>query len=232
MNKHFGRFIRLASLAILLGLCSCDKNQEYENSEDKSTIKSAELATESDSAVVLFSTKDSNEMLRATGYSTGGSFIYNIMADSRSKNTAPDSYYFQNFTYRKIPVDLNERAKGNWIYLYYAKTTNASQSLSSINCTATNSNISESDLINNWSGIGKDVTGKWIDLNEKAGGKWIYLVGKKYGVSNTYAPIKNIMIVSFNSEQYSYTYNGWTRVSCNLNMGVNIGKWIYMYVER
>ncbi len=242
------KVFHLVAIAAMSFFASCDKN---EVSEQVPIAKNQDFVPQKGDSLpkIIFETRvdfseeegevlassENNEALRALDASGVGNFgyIYNIMASSTRKNTAPDSYTHEGYTYYKLNVDLNEKAGGNWIYLYYARTQVADKALCAISVPCRSTRIYETELINNWQPIGKDRTGWWVDLNEKAGGKWIYLSGKKqeHFTTWTYTPIKDIMVVSFKSAQESDWYNGMERVSCDLNEGTK-GKFIYLYVKR
>ncbi|XP_031588939.2 uncharacterized protein LOC116314927 [Oreochromis aureus] len=121
--------------------------------------------------------------------------------------------------FKKIFVNLNEGAGGNFVYLWYKKGDHA----------ITRIQISFNDEMS----MGLSSAGfKKIDknLNEGAGGGpvylWYYKGSLKYDV-----PIRKLdLSVQAADEPYKYKL-GWERLACDLNRGAG-GNWIYLWLKR
>ena len=70
-----------------------------------------------------------NPLTKASGYSGGSGYTYDLKTSVRDKNDAPTTMD----GYTKIPVDLNEGAGGKWIFLYYKKTSQPKDALFNVN---------------------------------------------------------------------------------------------------
>ncbi|WP_320020404.1 hypothetical protein [Labilibaculum manganireducens] len=191
---------------------------EKGDSITKDTYREKPEFLELDKSVVMFSTENK---LKTTGASSGGGYITHLMiSDSKSSNPPAGVQGI------KIPVDLNEDAGGNWIYLYYSKgeedpivylnfltSSDPNELKIAIETPAYNIPIKNQD-------------GIIADLNHRAGGHYVYGYYRKN--NSTDLPIRDIAIVSGNS---SVTYGDYEKIHTDLNKGAG-GKYIYVFVKR
>ena len=196
----------------------------------------------SEDVQVLFSSQETtsmsgkNPLTKASGYSGGSGYIYDLKTSVRDKNDAPTTMD----GYTKIPVDLNEGAGGKWIFLYYKKTSQPKDALFNVNVRIS----STRNLVANggYRKLGLAfANGGWTDLNQGAGGKYINLEGidaKTYyqkgfpypypGSSvQSYLVYEDIAIVSSSSALRWNSLPGWTIILSDLNSGCG-GKYIYL----
>lgn len=133
--------------------------------------------------------------------------------------------------YYKVPVDLNEGAGGDWIYLYYSKSEEES-GITNILFDQSKRWMPRPNITWEYPGykwVRKTFSGLWnddiADLNEGCGGERIDMAIKKGTGSSV---IKDFIIVS---STYPLNYNsvdGWYLITGqDLNATVG-GKYIYM----
>ncbi|XP_032398375.1 uncharacterized protein si:dkey-30j10.5 isoform X2 [Etheostoma spectabile] len=121
--------------------------------------------------------------------------------------------------FKKINVDLNKGAGGNYIYLWYK---NGSEQITRVQFSF-NQAMAEGLSIAGFTKIDKD-------LNAGAGGDYIYLwFSRKSGDYHT--PIVEIDVTDNpDGEAFKFT-NGWEKSACDLNRKVG-GRYIYVWVKR
>lgn len=103
-----------------------------------------------------------------------------VITSDKSKSKAQNGSAYEG--YERIDVDLNAGAEGDFIYLWFKKTTDANKALRDIRFT-----YSKAETISGY-------TKNNHDLNAGAGGKYIYLWTNNSDKSKN--PIKNICIVT------------------------------------
>lgn len=172
-------------------------------------------------ATILFTT-EVMPGLKASGTASnpyGNPLTGMYISSSASSGTVPSGY---------IPVDLNEGAGGNWIYLK-CEFSNVAYGYDMIS--VPNYTFEKTDRFqNDYTLITRSGTNLPANLNKGAGGKNIYFGVSKYGYSyNVDDLIRQIMIVSSTSS--SITYTGWTKVDTDLNWGSG-GKYIYLFYKK
>lgn len=141
--------------------------------------------------------------------------------------------------YTLIPVDLNEGAGGDWIYLCYSTINDSrlkNSGISLINSLYIDSSEKNRDIS---SQLGNGYTRVNLDLNRRAGGDYIYLYSSK---SNDYSKkrIGGIKVIStdkpLSAEQMKgfddYDFAGfrkihYTPINVDLNKNAR-GKFIYI----
>jgi hypothetical protein len=198
-----------------------------------------------DDIQILFSSQeatsvDHNPLTKASGYSGGIGYIYDLKTSVRTSNDAPATMD----GYTKIPVDLNEGAGGKWIYLYYKKTSQVQDGLHKVNVRIS----STRNLVAN-AGCRKlglaFANGGWTDLNEGAGGKYINIeggdvktkvnLGYPYPYPGYYnirtSVYKEIAVISSSSALRWNSLPGWNILLNDLNSGCG-GKYIYLCYQE
>lgn len=121
--------------------------------------------------------------------------IIGVSVRNSGNNNMPDNFVELGLTYRKLPIDLNADAGGDWIYLYYAiGLDDGSSGALPINDLYT---IDTSD------GEGAHGSGAFInvDLNRGAGGDFLFLAYNK-GLTNVIRGIR-VQDASANTDVYS-----------------------------
>jgi hypothetical protein len=233
-----------ASALVALNFYSCNKNDApttQVNEEGLKTVPFFEVAKgdsiakgilrekpEFDEDVVVLAT--SEDLLKGESISGGAGYIYDLKVSIRNSNNAPN----MQDGYTKLNVDLNEGAGGKWIYLYYKKTDQAISALSYIRSDAVSVLSQIETLFPNLEKLGRTFSNNlWADLNDGAGGKYIKLSGQRYPIIYGYntggLAIQNIAVVS--STQSMSSWNGWERVTQDLNEGAG-GKYIYIFAQK
>jgi len=208
-------------------------------------------------ATVLFTTEDNSSNLKSYGDTQGqsGAYIYNYIG-TYTRVSADHAPATSGSGMVKIPVDLNEGAGGYFIYLYYSKTDELSQSLCYIGTRSGAYRMTTSYPA--MTKLGMNIGGGlqyWTDMNDGAGGEYIYLEGLKpsnydkadpvsgipfnggRNLGCSIEPIKNLMVVgtgederTFSSKMYS-RYPGWHMVYKDLNDGAG-GAYVYLCYKK
>lgn len=129
-----------------------------------------------------------------------------------------DEETFSKQGFSKIPVNLNQGAGGNIIYLWYKKGMGAG--ISTIQFSFSQE-MTNGLLEAKYTKIDKN-------LNEGAGGDEIYLW---YSKSDKNVPIKNIDVTEDANAEAQKFKDSWERLACDLNRNAG-GNLIYMWVER
>lgn len=183
-----------------------------------------------DTAKILFCSENNGKLrnFHIGNSNEDGNYLVDLRADSRSDNSAPASVYIWGFTYFKIPIDLNEGAGGNYIYLYYTKTSNLNYAINQLTTMQSYDNFNS--VPSGWTAFGLNFNGDWLNLNSN--GYIIKLVGKRLYDNYAAYPIKDIMVVSYKyNTRYSQIGN-YVVTGANLNGGKDYGNYIYLYVTR
>ncbi len=181
-----------------------------------------------DSVTVLFSSEDyekRNPRLKAIGTSEGTSGYFIDDIKGHVGGNAPDT----RDGYTKIPVDLNEGAGGQYIYLYYRK--NNIGRFTSLNAfTSWRPELPFASSSKRALGVNFD-NSLWTDLNRGAGGPFIYIEGS-YASGPTDSPLRVSDILVISSTSKVTAYGDWHVIPQDLNEGAG-GKWIYLcYKQR
>lgn len=241
MNKQFFRLLAFIAIVGFI-FTSCQKeeaelvNEQSSLELEKTAVPFFELAkgdslpegflrqkpdfSDNEEATILFTT-EVKPGLKASGTASnpyGYPLTYMTVSSSTSSGI-PTGY---------IPVDLNEGAGGNWIYLK-CEFTSGNKGYDKIGVpsyTFQKTNRFQAD----YTLICRTGTNLPANLNKNAGGKNIYFGvdpnGHSYDEDNL---IRQVMIVSSTSS--SITYSGWTKVYTDLNLGAG-GKYIYLFYKK
>ena len=136
-----------------------------------------------------------------------------VITSDKDKSRAVDGNAYKG--YERINVDLNAGAGGDYIYLWYKKTTDESKALRDIKFS-----YGKNSTIN---GYEKN----YHDLNAGAGGDYIYLWTNSSDTSKN--PISDILVVTGKNADlpsgYSYGMSGTERAELNKGAG---GYYIYL----
>ncbi|CAK6963156.1 uncharacterized protein LOC121882517 isoform X2 [Scomber scombrus] len=123
--------------------------------------------------------------------------------------------------FKKIDVDLNKGAGGNFIYLWYKKESGA-PAITRLQVTF--KDIMAAGLINaGYTKIDKD-------LNAGSGGDYIYLWYYR-GQTKYDTPIVDINVITDAKQDDDMVRSGWERLACDLNRKAK-GNWIHIWMKR
>jgi len=133
--------------------------------------------------------------------------------------------------YKRIEIDLNKGAGGEYIYFCVKRGKRAS-AITNIICESLGSGKSEGTLNVKHNGVTASYNRNGADLNKGAGGKYMYLLSTK---STSYNPIRN-MTVYMDKETLPDEWNGRmcyvnTTETADLNKGAG-GRYIYVAYKR
>lgn len=232
MRTNFLKIAALLSLGAISFFTSCNKeelNNEFPavNEMDAESFQNLldEIAT--DTNVVSYSIMDENEGLRSvsSGYATddraGIMCLNDLKVISRSGSKPGSTLNYNGTYYKRINVDLNMEAGGDYVYLYYNTTPYRDKAVGYIDgYYNTTSYKSGSTMV-------YDVTtAKVADMNQgtKKGGKinlGMRKDGKRY--------IHGLAVVAYKSAKNGY-YQGMYRVANDMDMNKGAGgRYIYLF---
>ncbi|XP_026173788.1 uncharacterized protein LOC113136890 [Mastacembelus armatus] len=127
----------------------------------------------------------------------------------------------QSKGFKKINVDLNKGAGGNFIYMWY-KSQAGTAPITRIQLTFSD------DMGAGLSRVG--YTRIFKDLNAGAGGDYIYLWYFR-GPTEFDFPIVDIDVTTDATQEAQKFVSGWEKVACDLNRKAE-GSWIHAWVKR
>ncbi|XP_027139706.1 uncharacterized protein LOC113746832 [Larimichthys crocea] len=127
----------------------------------------------------------------------------------------------QSLGFKKINVDLNKGAKGNFIYLWY-KTEHDSDPITRVQVTF-NNGMDDALISAGYTKIDKN-------LNAGTGGNYIYLWYFK-GSTEYDTPIVELDVTVDVQREGLKFKNDWERLACDLNRKAK-GNWIHIWMKR
>ncbi|XP_073349222.1 uncharacterized protein [Pagrus major] len=132
-----------------------------------------------------------------------------------------DEKSLQSRGFKKVNVDLNKGARGNYIYIWYRRQSGRAP-VTKIQFT-----------FNNEMARGLDRAGYTkIDKNLNAGAKGDYKYLWYYRGSGEFnTPIVDVDVTTVAESEARMLRNGWERLTCDLNRGAK-GNWIHVWVKR
>ncbi|KAK5623499.1 hypothetical protein CRENBAI_013434 [Crenichthys baileyi] len=131
-----------------------------------------------------------------------------------------DEEHLKSNGFIQNPVNLNKRASGDEVHLWYKKGCGSA---------ITNIQFTFSDSMNHGlKGANYNLIKK--NLNSRTGGDHIYL-WYKYGCSECDVPIVDLFVTTEQQEEPQLFHMGWERLACDLNRKT-AGSRIFLWVKR
>ena len=177
----------ICAIASLTFAQSCDNKDEFdvENAGqefvDRKDFVNTDKGDVGKDTVLLISTKDIKSRLKSTQelYIRDLTLIRNA---AYSPRIFPESFKENGLVYYKLNYDLNKGAGGDYIYLYYAVTSNPYEAVSYLHGYSTKRGYGSEKSLRDALGIHSDYRivhsdeEPYTDLNAHSGGWWVYLI--------------------------------------------------------
>ena len=230
MKTKILKIATIIALGAVSFLSSCDKEEVDNETPTINTLDSDSFQNlldeiKNDTNVISYSVLDANnidgEDLRSQ--SAIAHAYYNYFKDLKifSKSSKPYGILStSNGDYKRIDMDLNMGAGGDYVYLYYRLTTNKEDAISYIDGYYNNTNYLSGSTM-----IVDEATGEIADCNKGTKGGKIALGIRKDDKRH----IHTIAIVAYKNAKNGY-YQGYQRVASNLDLNKGAGgRYIYIF---